>query len=210
MARYVCGLLICGLSYNSSVQATLFTDGPLTASTLPGPLSPLSSSTQIVQLLQPGGITGATVRISDLRDPLIATSTPTALIDDNAAGTLSALFFVDPGWVTTTRWVLLATVRVSKTETSIKLTGTTAPTVNQLIWIGNECMKVTAVSTSNITHTCTVTRAQCGSRAVVHALDPDAYPPGDDGSKGPLIASSRQVVKRQDLERVRPHEIRIV
>ncbi len=193
MSLYRVGLLLCGLSYNGSTEATLFTDGPLDVTTLPGTLSPLSASTQLAQRMLPGGIAGVSCRVGDLRSPLVSANTPEAQLQDTAAGELSALFAPDPGWVHTTRWTILNKVKIEKADTSLVLTGPTAPTVNQLIWLGNECLKVTAVSSSALDHTVTVIRAQCGSRAMVHALDPEAYPDGDNGSRESMTVYSRQV-----------------
>ena len=191
MSRIVHGLFIAGMPWDGAITPVLFTDGPLDATTISG-LSPLSTSTQIVQRLLPAGISGAAARL-DLRDPLVSAASPTAMVQDDAEGTLSALFSPDPGWSNTTRWTLLHVTSVAKATTSIVLTGTTAPTVDQIIYLGNEALQVTAVVTSGLDHTCTVTRGVCGSRAVVHSLDPSTYPPGDDGSREALVAYSRRV-----------------
>ena len=192
MARIVEGLLICGLSYDGSINPTLFTNGPLDVTTISG-LSPLTTSSVLVQRLPAVAISGATARISDLRDPLISSTAPTVILEDDKDGTLSRFFAPDPGYENTTRWTLLDRTVVTKAATSIVLVGSTAPTVNQIIYLGNEAIRIDAVTTSHDSHTCTVTRGVAGSRAVVHALDPSAYPPGDDGSRECLIAYSRRV-----------------
>ena len=191
MARIVHGLFIAGLPWSSNIHPTLFVDGPLSASSISG-LSPLTTSTNIVQCMLPSGISGAAARLN-LRDPLVSAAAPTAQLQDDKTGTLSALFGPDPGWANTTRWTLLHTTSVAKATTSIVLSGPTAPTVDQIIYLGNEAMQVSAVSSSHNTHTVTVTRGVCGTRALVHSLDPSSYPPGDDGSRESLVAYSRRV-----------------
>lgn len=194
---HVHALLLCGLSYNGSTQATLFTDRPIDPSTIPAGLSPLSASTQIVARLAPGGISGATAKLEDLCSPLIAAATPAGLLQDDATGTFSTLFAPDPGYLNTDRWVIENVVRVEKADTTLTLTGPTAPTVNQLVWLNNECLKIASVSTAALVHTCGVTRGQCGSRAMCHGLDPESYPDdGDNGARQALTVYSRQSFER--------------
>lgn len=196
MARIVNALFIAGLSFdNVSIYPTLFTDGPLAKASISG-LSPLTTDTNVVQILTTGGISGASARVSDLRDPLISSTSPTATLQDNVAGYLSAYFTQDPGFANTTRWFISDTKVVTKATTSITLKGATAPTVDQLLYLGNETIRVTAVSTPRLNrnkHVCTVTRGVCGSRAIVHSIDPSTYPSGDDGSRQALTVYSRRM-----------------
>lgn len=192
MARIVHGLLLCGLSSDGSVNPTLFTDGPLDAASITG-LSPLTTSTVIAQYMTPAGISGAGARVSDLRDPLIASSIPSAVLQDDALGTLSEFFCVDSGWENTTRWVILNANIITAATTSIILTGETAPTVNQIVYLNNEAIRIDSVATSQNDHTCGVTRGVAGSRALTHSIDPSTYPPGDDGSRECLVVYSRRV-----------------
>lgn len=192
MPRIVHGLLLCGLSYDGSINPTLFTDGPLDASTISG-LSPLTTSSVVVRHMTTAGISGAAARVSDLRDPLIASSSPSATLQDDAQGTLSEFFCPDSGYANTTRWVVLNTNTITAATTSIILTGDTAPTVNQIVYLHNEAIRIDSVSSSQNDHTCGVTRGVAGSRALTHSLDPSTYPPGDDGSRECLVVYSRRV-----------------
>lgn len=193
MSLYVCGLLVCGLSYDGSTEATLFTDAPLDPTTIPAGLSPLSSSTQVVARMAAGGISGGAARFNSLRDPLLSSTAPSASLQDDALGTFAEFFAPDPGWTNTTRWVLNNKVRVESSDVSLVLTGGTAPTVAQLVWLNNECLRIDSVSTVGQDHTCGITRARCGSRALTHALDPESYPDGDDGTKQAMTVYSRQL-----------------
>lgn len=195
MPRIVHGLFIAGLSHdNADTDPVLFTDGPLSASSISG-LSPLTTSTQVVQHLATASISGAAARISDLRDPLIAASAPSVLIDDDPLGTYSRYFAPDPGWANTTRWIVVNATNLPAATTSLVLSGPTAPTVGQLVYLGNETIRIDSVSQLSFRSifTCTVTRGVCGSRAVTHSLDPSTYPPGDDGSRESLVVYSRRV-----------------
>lgn len=195
MPRIVHGLFIAGLSHDGAdTDPVLFTDGPLNASSISG-LSPLGSSTNVVQHLVTASISGAAARISDLRDPLIAASAPSVQIADDRIGTYSRYFAPDPGWANTTRWILVNATTLPASTTSMVLSGDTAPTVNQLVYLGNETIRIDSVSQLSFRHiyTCGVTRGVCGSRAVTHSLDPSTYPPGDDGSRESLVVYSRRV-----------------
>ena len=70
-----------------------------------------------------------------------------------------------------------------------------APSNGQICWIEGEAIKVASapslVSGTVATYTCNITRAQCGSRAVLHRLDPLGYYAGDDGSQDRLTLDGR-------------------
>jgi hypothetical protein len=83
---------------------------------------------------------------------------------------------------------------ITAAATSIAINGTpgSLPTVNRIYWIEAEAVLVTVVTPTSATGaTLTVTRARCGSRAVVHRLDPLNYYAGDDGSQDRMTLDSR-------------------
>jgi hypothetical protein len=194
MGRYVYGLLIRGLSVGGSSNPTLFTDGDLDPSTIPGALSPLGASTQIKGWLVPGSLSGARATV-DLRDPLVSATGPSIRLQDDATGTLAALFEGDPGHLNTNRWTLDSTVSLTAAATSLVVTGPTTIAIGDELYLDGECVSVTARALSHSgqvnVQTLTVTRGACGSKAKAHALRPDDYPPGDNGSRETLTLLSR-------------------
>jgi hypothetical protein len=194
MGRFVYGLLIRGLSVGGSPNPTLFTDGDLDASTIPAELSPLSSSTQIKAWLVPGSLSGARANI-DLRDPLVNATAPQVRLQDDATGTLAALLEGDPGNLNTRVFTMDNATSFTAAATTINVTGSGSIATGDVLWLGAEALYVSATSTTvsglATIRQLTVTRGACGSKAKVHTLRPDDYPPGDDGSREALTVYSR-------------------
>jgi hypothetical protein len=70
-----------------------------------------------------------------------------------------------------------------------------APSNGQICWVEGEAIKIASapslVSGTVATYTCNITRAQCGSRAALHRLDPLGYYAGDDGSQDRMTLDGR-------------------
>ena len=190
--KIVSGLLIRGLSVASSEYPTLFVDAPLAKSTIPAGLGPLSDANLVISgRLAANGISGSTWT-GGIREPVFVGSAPTARLLDDATGTLSRLLAADAAWRYTNHWTLDEVGSVAKDLLTLVLRGPVAPTASQIVYLGSEAIKIGAVATSGKIHTCTsCVRARCGSRAIVHSLDPDSYPPGSSGIEETLIATSR-------------------
>lgn len=63
--------------------------------------------------------------------------------------------------------------RVTAVATSLRVSGDAPPLAGSLLWLEEEAVEVTAVSSVGpTTHDLTVVRGRCGSRAVAHALTP--------------------------------------
>lgn len=131
-----------------------------------------------------------------LQDPLGQGTTLKIRLMDEPLGTvkrdLAQLFSPDPSLYATSSWqVKTSTVHLPKASVSIDLVGP-LPTVNQIIWIENEALQITAVvaNLANASYTVTVTRGVLGSRAREHTIKPAFYPPGDGQDVG-LMATSR-------------------
>jgi len=132
------------------------------------------------------------------RDPFGKPSPVTIQITD-AEDILGPLFMEDFGDATTVFYRLHDT-RVTRAQTSFRVDGAAgleAPQADRYLWLRNEAVFVTGVSTvADGVWDIDVTRAQCGSRALPHQLRPRAYPSGS-GLDQALYFSSRPDFDRQ-------------
>jgi hypothetical protein len=198
--RIVTALLIRGLSVGGSSNPTLFVDGDLDATTLP---SPLSTSSQIKGWLVPDSLSVGR-DLFDLRNPLIDGITRTVQLQDDADGTLAALFEGDPGHLNTNRWTIDNAVSLTAAATTVNVTGPAAIASGDELYLNGECLAVSATSTTVSGHVTirqlTVTRGACGSDAKAHQISPADYPPGTDGSHVALTLYSRPQFENGQFE----------
>ena len=127
---------------------------------------------------------------ANLRTPCSAGGTIRAVVDD-VDGLLSKILVKDPtlgGWYLESARLLPAT-----TVFVISNSSGLAPTVNQILWIEAEAMKVTnVVAQTSGSWSITVTRGQCGSFAVTHQVRPSVYwIPGADETKAKIPVTSK-------------------
>lgn len=123
---------------------------------------------------------GGETYTANLREPCQAGGSIRAIIEDRD-GLLSASLIPAPNG----SGYYLEDAIVSASATTLHLSGNTAPTVNQILWIENEAVKVTVVASGHTqrTWTVTVTRGVCSSFAVAHHLTPSVYwVPGSAGT----------------------------
>lgn len=184
-------LVVFGLADPGSPQSgkgVVFTNGLFS---LPADI-PAATFTIRAWLTELGGETFT----ANLREPCSAGGGISAKIDDSL-GSLSALLVPDPK----TPGFYLEDARLLPSDTTIHLRsiGNTPPTVNQILWIEAEAVKVTAVTAGDTTRTwtVTVTRGVCGSFAVSHHLTPSVYwVPGSDGLKERILVTTKPVPSR--------------
>lgn len=169
--------------------------GALVIFGLPDPLSPLEGPGVVFTngpFLAPAEIPAATFMqrgwlkdlggetfTANLRDPCAAGGGIRAVVDD-FEGALSALFSRDSAMP---RWYL-ETASLDATETSLTLTGDTAPIPDRHLWVEGEAMLITntVAGSSPRTWVVDVQRGMMGSVAVSHAVRPSLYwvPDSDD------------------------------
>lgn len=105
---------------------------------------------------------------ADLRQPSRAGGSYTVSLAD-VGGALSRLLRYSP----VAALYPLEQSRVTATSTSLRVSGDAPPLAGSLLWLEEEAVEVTAVSSVGpTTHDLTVVRGRCGSRAVAHALTP--------------------------------------
>jgi len=181
-------LVIFGLADPASPQSgkgVVFTNGQFA---LPAEI-PTATYTIRAWLTELGGETFT----ANLRTPCAAGGGISAKVEDSL-GLLSALL-VRPG----DGDFRLEDARLTPATTTIHLSGNSAPTVNQILWIEAEAVKVTVVVAGDTarTWTCTVTRGQCGSFAVSHHLTPSVYwTPNSEGTAERILVTTKPVPSR--------------
>lgn len=195
-ARIVHALLIRGCpdprdtasaSHYSSVAPVVFTDGLLPV--LP---SELIGATILDYILEGrNGVSGYSWQ-TGFREPVGSGTIPSITVKDGDRQFPHGpcrVFAEDPGLSTTRVWTLDRLV-VSSSANSIKLFGSVAPVVDQIIWIGQEAIQVDSISSStDQSWTVIINRGVLGTRAIKHEIDPADYP--DDGKSSYLYAYSR-------------------
>lgn len=169
----------------------LFVHGDITALTLPAGLA-ASTVLGLLENNDPGENWSG-----DLRKPLGSGGAQSLRLFDTEDGALGRLLQFDP---TEDTWdievpVLSATALVLRVSGS--RAGVTAPPLG-FYWIEEECVRITNVATvpmgggtSALSYQITISRGQCGSRAVVHQISTAAYAPGDDGREERLTLWQR-------------------
>jgi hypothetical protein len=174
----------------------------------PDPASPQSGAPVVFTngaFALPAELTGYTIRnwlteiggetfTANLRTPCAAGGSIRALLEDTD-GALSALLVKDS---TAAGWYL-ESAAIDDAVTSFTLSGNTAPTINLLLWIEGEAVKVTNVVAGPTARTwvVTVTRGQCGSFAATHRVTPSVYwAPGSNGIAERILVTSKPVPSR--------------
>lgn len=115
---------------------------------------------------------------------------------------LGQLFAPDPVLYATKRWQVKSTyAALEKADVTFDLVGPNL-TVNDIIWVENEAMKVTATTVllPNLSSQVTVTRGVLGSRVRKHTIKPSLYPGNSDGRECGLYATSRPEWDRYAFE----------
>lgn len=190
---YVIGLHVLGLRSPDSATSTspiLWTTGDL--SSIPGGLPAFT----VLPRLEAAGLPTSALTTNPRKTFDRLLSANLQIIDTSTTGALGPLLL----WTPKAQTWDLDDVRVEASATSLSIAGkaASAPTVNQIVWLAQEAVQVTAVVAKTLgvissvtSYTLTVTRAVCGSVARLHRLDPAAYSAGDDGSEDRLVLGSR-------------------
>lgn len=200
-APYATALHVRGLSWQGGAGPVLFLDRKVSQSSLP---AAFSTATLVYGYNAFPMVQGATHSTSIL-DPVGQAGTPSVRLKDDQVGTLAQIFAPDPVGLNTTRWAITndlasqtTTLRgdMDPARTKLIFQGVTSPVANQIVWVGKEALKVSgtpalAPGAGSGAWQVTVVRAQAGSRAITHYLNTWSYPPGDDGSRETLFATSR-------------------
>jgi hypothetical protein len=187
MAQYAVGLCIRGLPDPTGTTTTvpvLFTNWH---GSLGLPIA-FASYVQLPWLDLTSSPSGLSV-VGDIRDP-VQGAAPVQVMMVDVDDQLSRYFADDPGYQST---VFRDSVnpRVLSTDTTIGFGyNGNAPTVGDILWLGQEALRVDSVTTGS-NPVITVNRGVCGSRVRSHEVRPDAYVPGDNGLTETLVLSSR-------------------
>lgn len=185
--QYAIGFCIRGLPDPTGATTTvpvLFTNWQGNLS-LPGAFAGYIQLPWLDLTSSPAGISV----IGDIREPVTAAA-PIKLSMVDVDDGLSRYFADDPGLQNT---VFRDSVnpRILSTDTLIGFGfNGNAPTVGDILWIGQEAVRVDSVATGT-NPILTVNRGVCGSRVRAHEVRPDSYVPGDNGLTDTLTLSSR-------------------
>ena len=114
---------------------------------------------------------------ADPRNPIGEGQAIKVKIRDVNAG-LGPLFCEELGNLSTLESWPLKDNEISRTQTSIVVYGDDPPPTASVCWINEEAIEIEAVVTLGATHTLTVARGACGSRARRHRLRPKTYVDG--------------------------------
>jgi hypothetical protein len=185
--QYAIGLCIRGLPDPTGTTTTvpvLFTNWHGNLS-LPGAFAGYIQLQWLDLTSSPSGISVA----GDIREPVTAAA-PIQISMVDVDDALSAYFADDPGFQNT---IFRDSVnpQILSTDTLIGFGyNGNAPTVGDILWIGQEAVRVDSVTTGS-NPVITVNRGVCGSRVRAHEVRPDAYVPGDNGLTETLTLTSR-------------------
>jgi hypothetical protein len=195
---YVRALMIRGLKDPTGTDTdapVLFTDGRITAASLPATVPTSPATTQILPWIPatPEAMAG-TVLSADIREPVRA-GTPIDVYLTDVDEQLTAVFAEDPAYASTSFWQVgtesggvWTSGKVAVGSTALMAIGPTAVT-SGTYYIGNEAISAVAGSSGNYYSTFTATRGVCGSRARAWRVSPSQYL--DDGSDETVEMTSR-------------------
>jgi hypothetical protein len=193
------GLLIEGVrnpADSTDQNPVLFVQGDLSGG-LDIVGAPLAGATVLPWIPLKKDAVGGFGWVADPRKPVGPGAPATVRINDNR-DQLGPIFAEDLGVAPPTLWEIRES-RLTRTQTAIRVYGPTAPTVGSIVWLNEEAVYLSSVTTAtdNFTHDLVVVRARCGSRARAHRLRPKSFPAGEDGKHTRLYLRSRPDFDRE-------------